>query len=110
MCGIAGVLDPQRRRPADELGRVLEAMTAQMVPRGPDGDGTWCDDELRVGFGHRRLSVLDLSEHGAQPMHSADGRWVLTYNGEIYDHDELLADLRGAGVRFRGHSDTEVLQ
>lgn len=109
MCGIAGVLDPQRRRPADELGRVLEAMTAQMVPRGPDGDGTWCDDELRVGFGHRRLSVLDLSEHGAQPMHSADGRWVLTYNGEIYDHDELLADLRGAGVRFRGHSDTEVL-
>lgn len=109
MCGIAGLLDPQRRRDDDGLREVLERMDAQMVPRGPDGDGTWCDAEHGIGLGHRRLAVLDLSEHGAQPMHSADGRWVLTYNGEIYDHDELLADLRAEGVQLRGHSDTEVL-
>lgn len=109
MCGIAGVLDPRRARPeADTIG-LLARMTATIEHRGPDAAGNWVDEESGVGFGHRRLSVLDLSEHGAQPMVSADGRYVLAYNGEVYDHRELAAELDRAGVRRRGHSDTELL-
>jgi asparagine synthase (glutamine-hydrolysing) len=109
MCGIAGVFDPRQARAEQTTTEILERMSGCMVERGPDGSGTWVDPEVGIGFGHRRLSILDLSEHGAQPMHSADGRWVLTYNGEIYDHRELAADLDAAGVRRRGHSDTELL-
>src|SRR5690606_9051280 len=109
MCGIVGVLDPRRTRRPEATSQLLEAMATAMRVRGPDGSGVWVDAEAGVGFGHRRLSVWDLSEHGAQPMESADGRWVLTYNGEIYDHRELAADLTAAGVGLRGHSDTEIL-
>ncbi len=109
MCGIVGVLDPTASRAAESTDRILSEMSDVMLTRGPDAAGTWVDQESGVGFGHRRLSILDLSEHGAQPMASADNRFVISYNGEIYDHQELASDLRAAGVRFRGHSDTEVL-
>ena len=109
MCGIVGVLDPRRRRRSEDTVRLLDVMAEPMRSRGPDGSGTWVDEQAGIGLGHRRLSILDLSEHGAQPMVSADGRWVITYNGEIYNHRELAADLQGVGVRLRGHSDTEVL-
>lgn len=109
MCGIAGLLEPSPLRSDDERGAILRAMADTMWFRGPDGSGEWTDPETGVGFSHRRLSILDLSEHGAQPMESADGRYVITYNGEIYNHEELAADLRSGGVRLRGHSDTEIL-
>ena len=109
MCGIVGVLDPRRRRDPADVARVVEAMMLPMAPRGPDGSGRWIDDTGHLALGHRRLAVLDLSEAGHQPMTSSDGRFVITYNGEIYNHDEVSADLRREGVRFRGHSDTEYL-
>ncbi|MFZ4434819.1 MAG: asparagine synthase (glutamine-hydrolyzing), partial [Microthrixaceae bacterium] len=109
MCGIVGLLDPRRGRPEAESQRIVEAMAGRMVPRGPDGSGSWVDPDAGVALGHRRLSILDLSPAGAQPMVSADGRWVITFNGEVYDHAELAADLDAVGVRRRGHSDTEIL-
>lgn len=84
-------------------------MTAALEHRGPDGEGFWADDESLVAFGHRRLAIIDLSEAGRQPRVSADGRWVLTFNGEIYDHIEQRQKLRGHGVRLDGESDSEVL-
>ena len=109
MCGIAGIYDPRAALGAEAFEALLVRMTDTMVPRGPDGSGHWVDDESGIGFGHRRLSIIDVSEAGAQPMHSASGRYVLTYNGEIYNARYLRGDLESAGVRFRGHSDSEVL-
>jgi asparagine synthase (glutamine-hydrolysing) len=109
MCGIVGILDPRCRRDGAATERLLGRMADVMTPRGPDASGVWIDVDAGVGLGHRRLSILDLSDNGAQPMESADGRYVITYNGEIYDHRELAEELRGAGVVLRGHSDTEVL-
>jgi asparagine synthase (glutamine-hydrolysing) len=109
MCGIVGLLDPTRSRPAEATEELLAAMARPVHPRGPDGAGAFVDADGGIGLGHRRLAVIDLSEHGHQPMSSADGRYVITYNGEIYDHDVSRADLAAQGVRFRGHSDTEVL-
>jgi len=107
MCGIAGLWDPARGGGA--LAQSLRAMTDSMPHRGPDSSGYWHDEAAGVALGHRRLSIVDLSAAGHQPMVSADGRWVLTYNGEIYNADELRPALEARGVRFRGHSDTEVL-
>jgi asparagine synthase (glutamine-hydrolysing) len=84
-------------------------MTATLAHRGPDDHGTWVDPSGRVALGHRRLSIIDLSQEGHQPMLSADGRFAITYNGEIYNFKELRERLADAGVRFRGASDTEVL-
>ncbi len=109
MCGITGVLDPARRRPAAATDAIVRRMADVMVDRGPDASGTWVDEHAGIGLGHRRLSIIDLSEAGAQPMVSADARWVMTYNGEIYDHEDLAADLDAAGIERRGHSDTEIL-
>lgn len=109
MCGIVGILDPLAGRPAAESQRLVAVMADAMTARGPDGRGTWIDETAGVAFGHRRLSILDLSDHGAQPMRSADGRYVITYNGEIYNHPELVDDLTSCGIRLRGHSDTEAL-
>jgi asparagine synthase (glutamine-hydrolysing) len=109
MCGIVGILDSRRRRSSDESGQLLEAMARTMTPRGPDGCGVWTDAAYGIGLGHRRLAILDLSPAGQQPMASANARFVISYNGEIYNHRELSAELEARGVRFRGHSDTEVL-
>ena len=109
MCGIVGLLDPSRHRSVEEARHIVSTMAATMVPRGPDGDGTWSDATSTVAFGHRRLAILDLSPAGHQPMTSADGRFTVTYNGEVYNHRELRADLEREGATFRGHSDTEYL-
>lgn len=108
MCGIAGLLEPGRSRLGNLHGRV-SAMTSRLRHRGPDADGIWTDEN--VALGHRRLAIVDLSEAGAQPMLSADGRYVIAYNGEIYNHSELRREIEqtGAAPAWRGHSDTETL-
>ncbi|QNN52186.1 asparagine synthase (glutamine-hydrolyzing) [Nocardioides mesophilus] len=108
MCGLAGVLDP-RGTGAERLEEIAVALGTALRHRGPDGHGVWSDAAAGVALAHRRLSIIDVSEQGSQPMVSADGRYVLVFNGEIYNHPELAQRLRGDGVRLRGHSDTEVL-
>lgn len=104
MCGIAGVMRTDGQ--SVDLQQ-LQRMAAAIAHRGPDGEGFF--QEGPVGFTHRRLAIIDLSERGAQPMHSADGRYVLTYNGEIYNYRELRAELQALGHAFRSASDSEVL-
>jgi asparagine synthase (glutamine-hydrolysing) len=109
MCGIAGILDPAASTNADRLGALASAMASSLEHRGPDDSGVWVDPDAGVGLGHRRLAVIDLGASGAQPMISSGGRWVMAYNGEIYNHDEVRRRLERAGIVFRGSSDTEVL-
>jgi asparagine synthase (glutamine-hydrolysing) len=109
MCGIAGLLDPGWSGTAEELARLARAMAEPLAHRGPDGEGTWCDAEAGIGFGHRRLAVIDLSPAGDQPMVSTDGRWVASYNGECYNAADLRADLPDRGRGLKGHCDTEVV-
>ena len=92
MCGIAGLWTKGAPDPA-----LLKRMAASIVHRGPDDEGIWADPEAGIGLVHRRLAIVDLSPAGHQPMASADGRWVLNYNGEIYNHAELRAALDGDG-------------
>jgi asparagine synthase (glutamine-hydrolysing) len=107
MCGIAAVFHFRDSGGADAaaLDRVRDSMRA----RGPDGAGTWLSPDGRVGLAHRRLSIIDLSPAGAQPMHDADGTLCIVFNGEIYNYRELRAELERGGARFRSDSDTEVL-
>lgn len=108
MCGIAGTLD-WNGTSADP--RILARMGDAMRHRGPDSSGTWISPDRRVGLSHRRLAIVDLTEAGHQPMASPGGRWVIAFNGEIYNHLEIRQDLASAGhaPRWRGHSDTETL-
>ncbi len=92
-----------------ELTSHVRSMVAAIRYRGPDDSGAWCDERVGVGLGHARLSVLDLSPEGHQPMVSSSGRYVLSFNGEVYNFAELRSELRGTGANFRGHSDTEVM-
>jgi asparagine synthase (glutamine-hydrolysing) len=107
VCGIAGVIDPQSALadPAD----VVTRMTTRLKHRGPDDHGLWLSPDRRVVLGHRRLSIIDLSASGHQPMMSASGRFTIVFNGEIYNFKEIRARLTEHGQQFRGHSDTEVL-
>ena len=108
MCGIAGI--HAYHYAANPIRSCeLAAMSDHMAARGPDGQGLWSDDELRVGFAHRRLAVIELSDAGRQPMRTPDGRYVVVLNGEIYNYRALRDDLTARGTRFVSHSDTEVL-
>jgi asparagine synthase (glutamine-hydrolysing) len=107
MCGLTGAFDPNQQLGADSLRQMVGQMTSAIVHRGPDDVGLWSDSEARVAFGHRRLSIIDLTEAGQQPMISANGRWVIAYNGEMYN-TSVIRELLGE-IKYRGHSDTEVL-
>lgn len=113
MCGIAGYLSPGRLRgePEEQARAMLARMARAIAHRGPDDSGLWTSMQDGVGLGHRRLSVVDLSAAGHQPMASAGGRFVVVYNGEIYNHMALRSELarQGRAPRWRGHSDTETL-
>jgi len=109
MCGIAGFVNPSRGLCGPELEELAFNMVATLRHRGPDDQGVWADPSSGVGLAHRRLAIQDLSAEGHQPMHSADGRYVLIFNGEIYNFYEIKSDLERAGHIFRGHSDTEVM-
>ena len=109
MCGITGFIDLSRGTPADRLADTGRAMADSIRHRGPDSDGVWTDAEAGIALAHRRLAIIDLSAEGAQPMRSADGRYVISYNGEVYNFPELRAELEGLGHAFRGRSDTEIM-
>ncbi len=106
MCGIAGFCNRK-----GDWRKDIEAMNRRMFHRGPDAGGIWCNDDESVVFGHRRLSIVDLSENGAQPMTSRSGRFTICFNGEIYNYKKLAARLQEEKkvTAFRGSSDTEVL-
>lgn len=106
MCGIVGLwnLDGE---PVDQA--ILNRFTNSLSHRGPDGDGLFIDEQANLGFGHRRLAILDTSEGGRQPMPFANGRYWITYNGEIYNFLELKSELEGCGYQFQTTSDTEVI-
>ena len=107
MCGIAGFWAPGG---LDESALpVLERMTSAIRHRGPDDSGCWSDAHIGLALGHRRLSVVDLSPEGRQPMASQHGRYVIIFNGEIYNFLELRGQIEAQGARFRSHSDTEVM-
>ena len=107
MCGIVGYVSQQVKA----SDKVVEQMANAIRHRGPDGAATWCDVEAGIALGHRRLSIIDLTDFGRQPMHSSDGRFVLLFNGEIYNHRVLRAELEAQGLAptWQGHSDSEVL-
>ena len=109
MCGISGLVDASGRLGPQGLERLAQAMADSQRHRGPDDDGCWVDGDAGVALSHRRLAVVGLGEVGHQPMVSRSGRWVLTYNGEIYNAPALAARLTAKGTTLRGTSDSEVL-
>jgi len=109
MCGIAGFLSPGTGLEQAQLEDIVRRMTDAIAYRGPDDSGVFGDASMGLALGHRRLSIVDLSPLGHQPMHSSCGRFVVIFNGEIYNFHELRKDLEEHGADFRGHSDTEVL-
>jgi asparagine synthase (glutamine-hydrolysing) len=108
MCGINGILRLDPTAPAIDRGEVLRTREHQ-AHRGPDGAGLWESADGRVALGHNRLAIIDLSSAGAQPMAYADGRYRITYNGELYNFRSLRGELEATGVRFTTESDTEVV-
>ena len=108
MCGIAGIYAYHYAANAVDRAE-LQRIRDYMAARGPDGFGEWYSEDERVGLGHRRLTIIDLSERGAQPMASADGKIVITFNGEIYNYRQLRTSLEKKGRVFRTQTDTEVL-
>jgi asparagine synthase (glutamine-hydrolysing) len=109
MCGLTGFLGPSR--PATELRATVRRMSDAIVHRGPDDSGAFIDAANGLGLGFRRLAIVDLSEAGHQPMLSASGRYVIVFNGEVYNYEAIRRELLSEGVapEFRGHSDTEVM-
>src|SRR5687767_8279882 len=105
MCGISGAFafaaDARFERSKVDVLNELQRR------RGPDGEGSWAADDGRVAFGHRRLAIIDPGPGGAQPMHDREGRYVITYNGEIYNYRELRAELEAQGRKFHSDCDTE---
>lgn len=107
MCGIAGFLTPLRL--AEPLTELASRMAASLTHRGPDDAGAWADEAAGIALAHRRLSIIDLTQEGHQPMRSACQRYWMIYNGEVYNFADLRKTLESAGHTFRGHSDTEVI-
>src|SRR5262245_60787907 len=111
MCGFCGVIGPVLSSASGDI----ERMTRSLDHRGPDGSGVWRStfrdggSDFEVALGHTRLSIIDLSERGSQPMQSADGSTVISYNGEVYNFQALRAELRDLGHEFRSGTDTEVI-
>jgi asparagine synthase (glutamine-hydrolysing) len=108
MCGITGyfAVDPGQ---AQRLAAELPAATAAIANRGPDGQGLWTTDDKTVGFGHRRLAIIDLTDHAAQPMHSRCGQWSMVFNGEVYNFGDIREELVKLGHGFSGTGDSEVI-
>src|SRR2546427_12938094 len=104
MCGVAGLW--YARESSGNIAAEVRAMTAAINYRGPDGDGHWVNTEVGIALGHRRRAIVDLTPSAAQPMASADGRFIISYNGELYNSAEIASEL---AMGFRGTSDTEVL-
>jgi len=109
MCGVAGLFDYRARRTPEALTAQGRAMADALLHRGPDAGDVWSDAAAGIALGHRRLSIIDLSPAGAQPMVSSCGRFVVSYNGEVYNADALKPELEATGRKFRGHCDTEVI-
>tara|TARA_B100000029_G_scaffold136821_1_gene131518 strand:- start:11854 stop:13800 length:1947 start_codon:yes stop_codon:yes gene_type:complete len=111
MCGFAGFLGGSNKGGKKDVKSILRCMTDEIYRRGPDDSGIWYDSENDVGLGHRRLSIIDLSEMGHQPMMSSSGRYMLVFNGEIYNHAEIREELKNNedNYEWRGSSDTEIL-
>lgn len=109
MCGITGFLDTRNPLTKETSARLCARMADALAHRGPDAGGTWVDPGQGIALGHRRLSIIDLSSSGAQPMASSSGRFVISFNGEVYNFARLRDDLEKHGHSFRGHSDTEVM-
>jgi asparagine synthase (glutamine-hydrolysing) len=110
MCGIAGfIADPRHQSSSNALADIAAAMDGSLQHRGPDGHGVWIDNDVGVTLVHTRLAIVDLSIAGHQPMHSSDGRFVISYNGEVYNHTAIREEIAAKGHKFRGSSDTEVI-
>jgi asparagine synthase (glutamine-hydrolysing) len=109
MCGITGFWSFTKQSAGLPLDRIAQEMADQLRNRGPDSSGVWCSPDVGLAFGHRRLAIVDLSDTGHQPMISASGRFVITYNGEVYNALELRDSLLKLGHFFKGTSDTEVI-
>lgn len=109
MCGITGFLDSSQKTVTDTARATAKRMLDTLTHRGPDDGGVWIGAKDGIALGNRRLAIIDLSPEGHQPMHSACGRYVIAFNGEIYNFKTLLRELEGLGHAFRGHSDTEVM-
>ena len=104
MCGIAGLINLKGDSISPDL---IKIMTDAISHRGPDGEGYWVDKN--IGFGHRRLSIIDLSDHGKQPMISENRRFIFIYNGEIYNFREIRSELESLGISFKSKTDSEVV-
>lgn len=109
MCGIVGFFDPARTGDTDFMRATVRVMRDTLIHRGPDDSGIWVDTAAGIALGHRRLSIIDLSREGHQPMVSGSGRYVIVYNGEVYNSPALRHELGQKGYDFRGHSDTETI-
>jgi len=111
MCGVVGFIDSNNRLSSSDVRKHLDLMSKSIIHRGPDSSGDWIDKKRGINLAHRRLSILDLSEAGHQPMVSFNGRYQISYNGEIYNHLNLRKDLESNGVssKWKGTSDTETL-
>lgn len=107
MCGIAGLIDFNSSKKVNQA--ILKKMSDVIIHRGPDSDGIWISESKECGLSFRRLSIIDLSENGNQPMHSLDGRYHIVFNGEIYNHKELRTELEKKGYRYHSNTDTETI-
>ena len=104
MCGLIGFLGGVAVDGEDATATLLRSMADKLILRGPDDGGYWCDGKQRIGFGHQRLAIVDLSPAGHQPMPSGSGRYVIAFNGEIYNHLDLRAELEAVNGREIGRA------